>query len=89
MSVHDSGQQPNPPGVTTSREWFRDQPAAIGSVDPRDPYIEYDFTQTGVYYLRVGQDGGLPVPLAGTYELQCSLEGGDLPVQLLFKDGFE
>lgn len=62
---------------------------AQGSIDPRDPYIEYDLTESGVYYVRVGQDGGLPVPLAGSYELQCSLEGGELPVELLFKDGFE
>lgn len=62
---------------------------ALGSSSGRDPYIEYAFTQPGVYYIRVSKEGDLPTPLGGTYVLQCSLEGGELPIELLLLDGFE
>jgi len=50
----------------------------LGSVADQDPFLEYQFTGAGVYYIKVQGESGDAVPLGANYELQVSVEGGEL-----------
>ncbi len=52
---------------------------AGGSVNGQDSYLEYTFTATGAYAIRVGRyPAGDPVPAGATYQLQVSIENHPL-----------
>jgi len=50
----------------------------LGSAAEQDPFLEYTFDLPGVYYIKVQGEGGDAVPLGASYELQVSVEGGQL-----------